>query len=193
LRAALRKAKLLNMEDVEDFEGFDVNDFHFSDVAWIRKRQRFYRKSELDALPAPLKNYLSNCPFVYLPNRYDSRILNSLTVSPQGVGDPPRTLKGYNFRKFIDKHDMVEAAQAVGNEHDDKEAYLWMGAGVPFFLVPLGWVRQNLPELVRPDFAVIAKTLKVGLVMTNELGVCHRVQRPDNPPTVKFILAVWGY
>lgn len=186
--------KLVALDEAEDFEGFDCWDIRlFNDVAYKQKRQRLYAKSALHSLPTSLKQYLYLRPLVYLPNRCDSRVMNSFTISPEGVGTEPQPRKGYSYRKFETKEEMLAVAQTVGEKHDDKEGYLWLGAGVPYFVVPLGWARQNLSELGHRDLGIVSKDLKVGLVLTDELGICQRVPRPDNPSAIQWVLGVWGY
>jgi hypothetical protein len=185
------------LDGTEDFAGFEYYDIlKFNDAAYLRKRQRLRLMSVLNDLPLPLKQYLYTCPVFYLPRRFDSRLMDALTISPVGVGHLERPKKGYHYRRFADQQEMIAAAQSVGDKHDDKETYLWMGVGSPFLVVPLGWIRQNLGELKKAalgDLAVLTSDLKVGLILTQEDGLCHRTTRTGNGAGVACILGVWGY
>jgi hypothetical protein len=119
----------------------------------------------------------------------------AMTISPEGIGPfTPRLPRGYVFRKFTEKQEAIEMARSLSDIHDEKQVYLWLSPGVPHFIVELGWVRKNLcDEFVGPMLSVVTRRRKIGFVITDELGVCIRVQRPDNPKIRKWVFAAWGY
>lgn len=156
------------------------------------------RQAYLAALPPALSEYLAACPFVRSFEVEEVQAMFRLLDSLERVLSD-RKPRDFRERQFVQEEELLAAAQGVGAEHDEEEAYFYPSQAGLLFLVRFGWFRQNLNVLLditldnhySIPLGAVARNNGFGLLISEFVG-CDSSD-PESQDVVVLELATWGF